>query len=752
MHVGHHQLSYAIFSLIVAILGSWTSLEIQRQVEMHKGGVRMYWLFATAIAMGLSIWTGNYIALLGYDVGVPITYDLPLTAGSLLMAVGGTAIAFVAVQASRPTITRIAMGGLCMGASIALSNYLAMGAIQIPAFVRIAPPIVLASFLVAVAVSSAALTTLTRSTGSAVRLLAAIVLGGSMAAMHYAALAAITFQPIPVEIAKAGIDQASLAILVGSATVALLALGLMFAVFDRRLGAVQLREAKSVAENERHLRQILSRMPLGIVAVSTNEPYETVFANPLAHEILGGRSPLGLPFLDVQGTALPARENPFRRALAGESWPDRAIMRIARPDGRTGFLEVSATRLHEEDGSSEIVFMITDATTRIETENTLNQAQKLETIGQLTGGVAHDFNNLLTPILGGLDMLRREKGLSPRANRVIEGAMQASQRAATLVQRLLAFARRQTLQAVSVDMKGLLEGLHDLIVRTLGPTIETVVDVPETLGVRVDPSQLELAILNLAVNSRDAMPDGGRLTISARSHMVDNHLGLSVPNGEYVRITVEDDGTGMSEDVLKRAIEPFFSTKGLGKGTGLGLSMAHGLAAQSNGEMRITSAPGSGTRIDLYLPRIEMTVEASADADEEVADQPQSVTVLVVDDEELVRQATAEVLRDMGHEVLQAASAIQALGMLKSNPDIRLVVSDHLMPVMTGATLAMEMRTQAPDVPIMIITGYANPDALPKGLPFLAKPFRQRDLARMTAQLLMHGSAHDERIARTGTR
>ena len=737
MNVGQHQLSYALFSLVVAILGAWTALDLQRQVEAHQGRRRIYWLVATAFAMGVSIWTADYVAMLGYDAGMPITYDLGLTAGSLLMAIAGTAFSFLAVMAKRPTATKVALGGICMGSSIALSNYLAMGAIRIPALVSFSAPIVLASFAVAVVVSGSALTTITRSPGAMMRVVAAVILGFAMAGMHYAALSSVTFRPLPFPKGDAGLDQGTIAVLVGSGTTAVLLFGLMSAVFDRRLSAASLREAAAVADNERHLRQILTRMPLGIVAVSTHAPHDTLFTNPHADAVLDGRSPLNLPFLDPEGLALPAKDNPFRKALAGEAWPDRSMMRVARPDGRNGFLEVSATRLNDGDGTSEIVFMINDATARMDAELALNQAQKLETIGQLTGGVAHDFNNLLTPIIGGLDMLRREKDLSPRAKRVIEGATQASQRAATLVQRLLSFARRQTLQPRVVDSRSLLDGLRDLIARTLGPTIETVIDAPDSLGVRVDPSQLELAILNLAVNGRDAMPEGGRLSISTSLVQIDGHEGLTLPNGPYVRLTVADNGTGMTEDTLRRAIEPFFSTKGLGKGTGLGLSMAHGLAAQSNGEMRITSAQGSGTRIDMFLPLVDVEPEQAAEEEEGADDvRVEPVTVLVVDDEDLVRHATAEVLRDMGHEVLQASSGLAAMATLRTNPDIRLVVTDHLMPGMTGAALAGEMATLVPTIPVLIITGYANPDELPRNLPFLAKPFRQRDLARTVATLL----------------
>lgn len=738
MNPGQHELSYALFALAVAILGSWTALDLQRQVEAHSGRRRLYWLIASAVAMGVSIWTADYVAMLGYDAGMPITYDLRMTGASLLMAIAGTAFSFIAVMARGANATKLALGGIAMGSSVALSNYLGMGAIRIPALVSFSIPIVLTSFAVAVVVCGAAMTTISKSPGARMRALAAVILGTAVAGMHYAALASVTFSPLPVQSATGSLDQGTLAVLVGSGTITILFLALMSAVFDRRLGEVELREARSVAANEQHLRQILTRMPLGIVAISTTPPHETLFSNPQADGILGGRSPLNLPFLDGEGHALAQKDNPFRKALVGEAWPDRSMMRLARPDGRNGYLEVSATRLRDGERASEIVFMINDSTARMEAELALNQAQKLETIGQLTGGVAHDFNNLLTPIVGGLDMLRREKDLSPRALRVIEGATQASQRAATLVQRLLSFARRQTLQPRVVDSRALLDGLRDLISRTLGPTIETEIDAPVSLGVKIDPSQLELAILNLAVNSRDAMPSGGRISIATRQVTIEGHEGLSLPNGEYVRLTVCDNGTGMSEETLRRAIEPFFSTKGLGKGTGLGLSMAHGLAAQSNGEMRITSALGAGTRIDMFLPLVEIEADQSVTMDDDGGDEPRvdPVTVLVVDDEDLVRQATSEVLRDMGHEVLQASSGLTALACLKSNPDIRLVVTDHLMPGMTGAALAGEISRIAPSLPVLIITGYANPDELPRNLPFLAKPFRQRDLARTVCTML----------------
>jgi signal transduction histidine kinase/CheY-like chemotaxis protein len=370
----------------------------------------------------------------------------------------------------------------------------------------------------------------------------------------------------------------------------------------------------------------------------------------------------------------------------------------------------------------------------------LHEAQKLETIGQLTGGVAHDFNNLLTPVLGNLDMLRRRiPADDPRSQRLIENALQATGRAATLVQRLLAFARRQDLQPRAVDVSGLLIGIEDLVTRSIGPTITVLVDAPPDLpAARVDPSQLELALLNLAINARDAMPGGGRLTVEVSSEEVKAPRGDRLRAGHYVRISVIDTGVGMDASTLRRAIEPFFSTKGLGKGTGLGLSMVHGLAAQSGGALILLSTPGIGTRAELWLPAADEEAAANEQSQAEVIQAAHPATVLLVDDEELVRIGTAEMLIDLGYSVIQAGSGVEALGVLRGGEvQIDLLVSDHLMPGMSGADLLREARSLRPGLPTLLMTGYTNLIQGPAvELPRLAKPFRQADFAARIAELI----------------
>ena len=371
----------------------------------------------------------------------------------------------------------------------------------------------------------------------------------------------------------------------------------------------------------------------------------------------------------------------------------------------------------------------------------LHEAQKLEMLGQLTGGVAHDFNNLLTPVMGSLDLLRRRHE-DERSQRLIGNALQASERARTLISRLLAFARRQNLEARAIDATAVVQGMLDLVRRSLGPLIEVALvsgaDMPAAM---VDPNQLELALLNLSVNARDAMPEGGCLSIalSAEEALPNNPAQLAP--GRYVRLALSDTGSGMDEATLRRAVEPFYSTKGVGKGTGLGLSMVHGLAAQSGGALLLHSRPGEGTTAELWLPAATAPAVATPAPPEDSATAVKPLTVLLVDDEELVRAGTADMLSDMGHEVAQAASGVQALGLLRTT-GFDVLVSDYLMPGMTGADLAVEARRLRPEMPVLLITGFADmAEGRAAELTRLAKPFRRRELATALAHLVPDGRA-----------
>jgi CheY-like chemotaxis protein/two-component sensor histidine kinase len=356
--------------------------------------------------------------------------------------------------------------------------------------------------------------------------------------------------------------------------------------------------------------------------------------------------------------------------------------------------------------------------------------------------VAHDFNNLLTPIIGALDRLVSRGVGTEREQRLMAGALEAADRAKTLVQRLLAFARRQPLQATGVDLDRLLHGLTGLISSTLSPAIDLRLEIgPELPSVHADANQLEMALLNLAVNARDAMPGGGALTIGAVGRTLRDGHRSGLASGPYVRLSVADTGTGMDEATQRRAVEPFFSTKGIGRGTGLGLSMVHGLAAQLGGGLTIQSEPGRGTTVELWLP-VSHEPPGEATAARPAPGRPQARgRALLVDDEALVRMSTADMLEDLGFEVLEAASAEDALALVRDGASVDLLVTDHLMPGMSGADLARELRPLRPGLPVLIVSGYAELEGLAPDLPRLVKPFRARELAERVAALLPAGAA-----------
>jgi PAS domain S-box-containing protein len=431
-----------------------------------------------------------------------------------------------------------------------------------------------------------------------------------------------------------------------------------------------------------------------------------------------------------------------RKLIAGDTTV-RFESRFRHKDGSYRWL--SWTGVSDKDRIYAVARDVTAekaATDRLKAaEEALRQSQKMEAVGQLTGGIAHDFNNLLTGIVGSLDLLqtRLDQGRTENVARYINAAMTSANRAAALTHRLLAFARRQPLIPKSVDANALVVSLEDLLRRTIGETID--LDIVAAVGLwctLCDPNQLESALLNLAINARDAMPDGGKLTIAtanARIDGIDADTPALLP-GDYIRIDVTDTGTGMSPEVAARAFDPFFTTKPIGQGTGLGLSMIYGFARQSNGHVLIDSKQGVGTSVRLYLPRYhgdaaeERVVGAAAD--EHVAT---GETVLVVEDEPVVRGVIVEMLQDQGYRTLQAVDGPSGLRILRLNQRIDLLVTDVGLPGMNGRQLADQARETRPGLKILFITGYAENAAIAKGflqpgMEMITKPFDLDNLSR----------------------
>ncbi|HEV7328864.1 MAG TPA: PAS domain-containing protein [Bosea sp. (in: a-proteobacteria)] len=413
----------------------------------------------------------------------------------------------------------------------------------------------------------------------------------------------------------------------------------------------------------------------------------------------------------------------------------------ARRRAETALAELNATLEQEvEKRSAELM----------KTEEALRQSQKMEAVGQLTGGIAHDFNNILAGIGGSLEMAqaRIAQGRIADTERFLTGAKSAVRRAASLTERLLAFSRRQTLDPKPVDVNGLVNGMLDLIARSVGPTIAIeAVGAAGLWTVFADAGQLENALLNLSINSRDAMPDGGKLTIETSNRWMDERAAKArdLKPGQYVSLCVSDTGTGMTPDVVERAFDPFFTTKPIGQGTGLGLSMVYGFAGQSGGAARIYSEPGKGTMICIYLPRHMGEVVEAGEAASDFAD-PAPVaggeTVLVVDDEPLVRMLCVEQLEELGYAVIEAGDGPSALKILETKQPIDLLVTDVGLPRgMNGRQLADAARVHRPDLEVLFVTGYAenavlNHGHLEPGMHIMTKPFEMEVFARRVRDLI----------------
>jgi PAS domain S-box-containing protein len=417
----------------------------------------------------------------------------------------------------------------------------------------------------------------------------------------------------------------------------------------------------------------------------------------------------------------------------------RQELRINLPRGGWRWFDFTLRPLMDNNGAViGIVPEAAELTDRRRAEEALRQAQKMEAIGQLTGGVAHDFNNLLMAVMGNLDLLQKHLSEDTRSQRLIDGALQGAKRGAALTQRMLAFARQQDLKTTIVDLNALLLGMQDLLDRTLGPQVISVLELPENItAAKLDVNQIELVILNLTINARDAMPNGGTITISLDTNCAE--IPTLLPMGMYARIRVADTGVGMNAETLKRAADPFFSTKAIGKGTGLGLSMVQGVVAQLGGSLELFSKVGKGTVATIWLPIINNS-EIEARPAVSAANAPslsRTATILVVDDDMLISMATVEMLEDLGHTVLEANSGSAALQILDSGKSIDLMMTDHAMPGMTGMELAEKVRSKWPDLPILLATGYADlPSDITLVLPRLSKPYMQIQLKAEIDKLL----------------
>ncbi len=502
---------------------------------------------------------------------------------------------------------------------------------------------------------------------------------------------------------------------------------------------------RAVGDQRRLLGLILDHMPIGVVVHGVDGGL--VFANLEARRLAGwplqGEIPPTLR-LDVRrgGVALTSEEYPSARARAGQV-TERALITLVRPDAGPIELEVNASPLRDADDRITLsVTTLQDITARLEAEEARRRSQRLEAVGQLTGGLAHEFNNLLMAISGCLDLLA-SRPLDARATRLVENAARATDRGGRLTRQLLAFARRQHLQPEPVDLNALVAGMQELLESTLGRGIRVEAALSAgTWPAMADTSQLELVLLNLAINARDAMTGGGQLTIGTGNIAVGPpRRAEEPPAGDYAVLSVTDTGEGMPPHVLARAFEPFFTTKEVGLGSGLGLPQVLGVAQQLGGGVSLESAPGQGTTVRVYLPRALAAPGQSPAAARPAAAPPllRHVRLLLVDDDRDVRDITRDMLAEMGAVVTEAEGPAAALLLLRTGLQVDLVLADLTMPQSTGIELAAEIARFLPDMPIVLMTGYGPASMRAPGPHIratLQKPFRAEALARLVAAQL----------------
>lgn len=535
---------------------------------------------------------------------------------------------------------------------------------------------------------------------------------------------------------------------------------------------------QALRESEARLRALVEAAPIGLVfadasgrITGANTGIEEILGRPITHSISPDDYRDDYVAFHADGTQVEAHEYPLARVLDGGVERAELEVQVQRPDMSLNWVRYIATPIRDEQGNltGAVVASLdieqekrfadnlaravdTAVAERGEAVAQIHQLQKMETVGQLTGGLAHDFNNILAGINGSLEMMRTRltQGRVSDIDRYLTGAAGAVRKAANLTQRLLAFSRRQTLDPKAIDLNALTNGMLDLITRSVGPEIAV-----ETIGASglwptfADPGQLENALLNLSVNARDAMPHGGKLTIETSNRWMDDRAarqhGLSP--GQYVSLCVSDTGTGMTPDVIAKAFDPFYTTKPIGQGTGLGLSMVYGFAGQSGGTVKIYSELGKGTMVCIYLPRHHGLV-ASEHLEAMPSHLPRSKTdmrILLVDDEPLIRMVAAEQLEELGYEVTEAGDASEAIKIMQRDPSFSLLVTDVGLPNgMNGRQLAEAAREHSAELPVLFITGYAenavlNHGHLDHGMQVLTKPFTSEALAQKVDELASQG-------------
>jgi PAS domain S-box-containing protein len=740
---GIYDLHLVALSFAVACLASYTALDLAGRIRASEASARGTWLATAAISMGGGIWSMHFIAMLAFLMPMVVTFDVDLTVLSLVVAIVVTGGAFYVIGTRRVTALHLSLSGVFMGFGIVAMHYTGMAAMRMPAELHYDRGLVALSVVIAIGASIAALWLTFRTVAAWQRIAAAVVMGFAISGMHYTGMAAAEFgahADLDAAPTVAGLAQTNLAIAIAGITFLILFLALLASAFDRQSAVHAERETILLRESEERLRKLYRETPLPLHAIGPDGRIEE--SSDAWLDLLGytREEALGRKLTDFMTEESAQRYQKAVRATSqcGGELPE-AEYQFVRKSGEILDALLSAREELADSDPVRTLGGLIDITSRKRAEEALRQSQRMEAIGQLTGGVAHDFNNLLMVINGAAEKVKRSVP-DKQISLPLEMIATAVKRGSKLTSQLLSFARRQTLETEVIDLAETLPHIGEMLKRSLRGDIEIKAFAPNrACRARVDPGELELALLNLGVNARDAMPHGGVLSLAVRHVRLSGEAEVDGLRGEFIAIELMDCGIGIAPEVLPRVFDPYFTTKDAGKGTGLGLSQVYGFAKQSGGTAIIQSKVGRGTTVSIYLPATGEAVQAER-KHPILADQIQSEkgTALLVEDNEEVASVSAGYLEELGYTVEVALNGSDALQKLQNGHSYDLVFSDLLMPgSVAGLELARVVRSSHPNIPILLTTGYSQKaqEAVREGFLIVRKPYDLQSLFKAICEL-----------------
>jgi NO-binding membrane sensor protein with MHYT domain/nitrogen-specific signal transduction histidine kinase len=746
-------------SILVAAFASYTALDLGGRVAATQGVAPRVWLAAAAIAMGGGIWSMHFIAMLAFNMPIPLSYDIGLTTLSLVVAIFVTGVGFYLINRQSAQPLSLVFSGIFMGLGIAAMHYIGMAAMREHAEISYDFLFVALSLIIAIGASTAAQWLAFRTTDLGQKLVAAVVMGLAISGMHYSAMRGTTFAahgPAHAVQGYASLDQTNLALVVAGITFVILAFALIASLQQENIE--RRRAEQALRRSEAYLDQAQAASHTGSFGWNavTNEVYWS--AETFRIYEFDGAIPLELARIVRQ--THPEDRN-FHEQILDRARHEKKDFdleyRLLMPDGSVKHLEVVAHALTDELGNLEFVGAVMDVTRRkraeeaqrvqererAEMQRQLQQAAKMEAIGRLAGGIAHDFNNILGAILGYGELVQDNLGEGSAVRHQIDQVMHAGMRGKGLVDRILAFSRSGIGERVPVQVQSVVEETLELLAASLPADLrlERRLDAPD-MAVVGDATQFHQVVMNLCTNAVHAMKRVGLLTVVLERVAVGEHRLLShgtLSAGSYVRLSVSDTGSGIPPTVLKRVFDPFFTTKRVGDGTGLGLALVHGIVADFGGVIDVATQLGVGTTFAIWLPAAGQMPSLPVEPAGELP-RGNGETVMIVDDEHALVALAEETLAELGYEPVGFHSSLAALQAFRAEPKrFDLVLTDETMPDLTGTELASEIRQLRPEISIILMSGYGGTQLSERAraagvIDVLRKPLIRRNIAESVAR------------------